>query len=102
MQDMVSFSFLIYSLATSFFILGGTLFNAIDIILVIGLGMALHRHMPIIIVRNTSAWENRRNRAHFVGYLSNLCPRNYDDVAWSGMSSLQVDNTYRFGQEHGL
>ena len=30
MQDMVSFSFLIYSLAISFFILGGSLFNAID------------------------------------------------------------------------
>lgn len=42
MQDMVSFSFLIYSLATSFFILGDSLFNTMDIILVIGLGMALY------------------------------------------------------------
>ena len=40
MQDMVFFSFLIYSLATLFFILDGSLFNAIDTILVIGLGMA--------------------------------------------------------------
>ena len=39
MQNMVSFSFFIYSLATSFFILGDNLFNAIDIILVIGLGI---------------------------------------------------------------
>ncbi len=39
MQNMVSFSFLIYSLATSFFILGGSLFNAIDTILVIELEM---------------------------------------------------------------
>jgi hypothetical protein len=41
MQDMVSFSFLIYSLATSFFFLGGNLFNAMDTILVIRLGMPL-------------------------------------------------------------
>ena len=41
MQDMVSSSFLIYSLAISFFNLGGTLFNAIDTILVIELGIAL-------------------------------------------------------------
>jgi hypothetical protein len=39
LQDMVSFSFLIYSLATLFFILGGNLFNDMDTILVIGLGM---------------------------------------------------------------
>ena len=36
MQNMVSFSFLIYSLATSFFFLGGNLFNAMDTILFIG------------------------------------------------------------------
>jgi hypothetical protein len=41
MQDMVSFSFLIYSLAISFFILGGNLFNAMNTFLVIGLGMPL-------------------------------------------------------------
>ena len=41
MQDLVSFSFLIYSLVTSSFILGGSLFNAMDTILVIGLGLAL-------------------------------------------------------------
>jgi hypothetical protein len=41
MQDMISFSFFIYSLATSFFILGNSLFNAMDTILVIGLRMAL-------------------------------------------------------------
>jgi hypothetical protein len=34
-------SFFIYSLAISFFILGGSLFNAMDTILVIGLGMAV-------------------------------------------------------------
>ena len=39
MQDLVSFSFLIYSLVTLFFILGSSLFNAMDTILVIGLGM---------------------------------------------------------------
>lgn len=38
---MVSFSFLIYSFAISFFILDGTLFNGMDTILVIGLGMSL-------------------------------------------------------------
>ncbi len=52
MQDMVSFSFLIYSLATSFFILGGSLFNAMDTILVIGLGMALAKIRPIKTINN--------------------------------------------------
>ncbi len=42
MQDMIFFSFLIYSLATSFFVIGDNLFNAMDTILVIGLGMPLH------------------------------------------------------------
>ena len=42
MQDMVSFSFLIYSLAILFSILGGSLFNAMDTILIIELGMALY------------------------------------------------------------
>jgi hypothetical protein len=41
MQNMVSFSFLIYSLVTSFFFLSGNLFNTMDTILVIGLGMPL-------------------------------------------------------------
>ena len=41
MQDMISFAFLIYSFATSFFILSNSLFNAMDTILVIGLGMNL-------------------------------------------------------------
>ncbi len=36
MQDMISFSFLIYSLATLFFILGGSIFNAMDTILALG------------------------------------------------------------------
>ncbi len=35
----VFFSFLIYSLDTSFFILGSSLFNAMDTILIIGLEM---------------------------------------------------------------
>ena len=43
MQNMVSFYFLIYSLATSIFILGGNLFNVMDTILIIGLGMALEQ-----------------------------------------------------------
>jgi hypothetical protein len=38
---MVSFSFLIYLLVILFFILGGSLFNAMDTILVIGLKIAL-------------------------------------------------------------
>ena len=45
MQDMVSFSFLIYSLAASFFILDGSLFNAMDTILIIGLRIALLHQM---------------------------------------------------------
>jgi hypothetical protein len=39
MQDMVFLSLFIYSLVTSFFILVGSLFNAMNIIVVIGLGM---------------------------------------------------------------
>lgn len=48
---MVSFTFLIYSLATSLFILGSNLFNAMDIILVIGLGMALGVVRPLYAAR---------------------------------------------------
>jgi hypothetical protein len=40
MQNIVSFSLLIYSLVTSFFILYDNLFNDIDIILIIELGIA--------------------------------------------------------------
>ena len=40
-QDTVFFSFLIYLLATSFFILSGSLFNAMNTILIIGLEMDL-------------------------------------------------------------
>jgi hypothetical protein len=41
MQNLVFFSFLIYSPVTPSFIIGGSLFNAMDTILVIGLGLAL-------------------------------------------------------------
>ena len=57
MQDMVSFSFLIYSLATLFFVIGGNLFNVIDTILVIGLGMPLYHGMEgVLFVREGSTY----------------------------------------------
>jgi hypothetical protein len=45
---MVSFSFLIYSLATLFFVLRGNLFNYMDTILVIGLKIPNIRNSLIL------------------------------------------------------